>query len=56
MKQKGDKTYWKPREKNKLDNVDFNRKFSLYNLIVKSVRKIIPQMIFRVLFRKRKQY
>ena len=56
MQQKDDKTYWKPRKNNKLDNVDFNRKCSLYNFIVELIRKIIPQMIFRVLFRKHKRY
>ena len=56
VQQKDDKTYWKPRKNNKLDNVDFNRKFSLYNLIVELIRKITPQMIFRVLFRKHKRY
>ena len=54
--QKDDKTYWKPRKNNKLDNVDFNRKFSLNNLIVELIRKITPHMIFRVFFRKHKRY
>jgi len=56
VRQKDDKTYWKPRKNNKLDNVDFNQKFSLYNLIVELIRKVTHQMIFRVLFRKHKRY
>jgi len=55
IRQKKDKTYWKPRHKNLTDKSDFNIKSSTLYLVISFLRKLIPGKIFSIYYKLKNQ-